>query len=90
MHILSHAKSVNESLCVGCLHKLRGTVFAIANELAAEILCDGPFIRACEAHEQSRFEFRMTERDEQATRLLSMWQLIKISAVYFEYIDNVY
>ena len=57
MHILPHAESVKEAFFVGCLHKLRGTVFAISNELAAEILCDGSFVRACEAHQQSRLKF---------------------------------
>jgi len=45
-----------------CLYKLRGTIGVIADELAAEILCDWALVSASEAVEQIRFEFAQKGR----------------------------
>ena len=56
MNLISHVKGVEEAFGIGCFHKLRGTIGSIADELAAEILCDWALISASKALEQSPFE----------------------------------
>ena len=53
MNLIPHVKDAEEAFSIGCLHELRGTIGSIADELAAEILCDWALVSA----EQSRFEF---------------------------------
>ena len=57
MNLIPHVKGAEEAFGIGCLHELRGTIGSIADELAAEILCDGALVSASKALEQSRFEF---------------------------------
>jgi len=40
MNLIPHVKGAEEAFSIGCLHELRGTIGSIADELAAEILCD--------------------------------------------------
>ena len=56
VNLIPHVKGVKEAFGICCLHELRGTIGAIADELAAEILCDWALVSASEAVEQSRFE----------------------------------
>jgi len=57
MNLIPRVKGVEEAFGIGCLHELRGTIGSIADELAAEILCDWALVSASKAVEQSRFEF---------------------------------
>ena len=43
MNLIPHVKGA-EAFGIGCLHELRGTIGSIADELAAEILCDWALI----------------------------------------------
>jgi len=53
MNLIPHVNGAG----TGCLHELRGTIVSIADELAAEILCDWALDSASKALEQSRLEF---------------------------------
>jgi len=57
MNLILHVKGVEEAFGIGCLHELRGMIGSIADELAAEILCDWALVSASKVLEQSRFEF---------------------------------
>ena len=57
MNLIPHVKGVKEAFVICCLHELRGTIGAIADELTAEILCDWALVGASKVLEQSRFEF---------------------------------
>ena len=53
MNLIPHVKGAEEAFEIGCLHEFRGTIGSIADELAAEILCDWALVRASKALEQS-------------------------------------
>ena len=57
MNLIPHVKGAEEAFCIACLHELRDTIGSIADELAAEILCDWAIVIASKALEQSRLEF---------------------------------
>jgi len=57
MNLIPHVKGAEEAFGIDCLHELRGTIGSIADELAAEILCDWDLVSASKALEQNRFEF---------------------------------
>jgi len=57
MNLVPHVKGVEEAFKIGCLHELRGTIVSIADELAAEILCDWALVSTSKALEQRQFEF---------------------------------
>ena len=59
MNLNLHFKGAEEAFGIGCLYELRGTIVSIADELAAEILCDWALVSASKALEQSRFESRV-------------------------------
>jgi len=57
MNLIPHVKGEEEAFGMGCLHELRGMIGLIADELAAEILCDWALVSGSKALEQSQFEF---------------------------------
>ena len=69
MNLIPHVKGAEEAFGIGCLHELRGMIGSIADELAAEILCDWALVSASERLSRANLNLRMTERDEQAMRL---------------------
>ena len=59
MNLIPHVKGAEEAFGIGYLYELRITMGSIADELAAEILCDWALVSASKEldSEQSRFEF---------------------------------
>ena len=71
MNLVPHFKGAEEAFSPGCLHELRGTMGSIADELAAEILCDWAPVSASKRWSRADLNLRMTKREEQAMRLSS-------------------
>jgi len=53
MNLVPHVKGAEEAFDIGCLYELKGTIGSIADELAAEILCEWSLVSASKALEQS-------------------------------------
>jgi len=62
MNLIPHVKGAEEAFSIGCLHELRGMIDSIADELAAEILCDGSV--PVKHWRRADLNLCMTKRDE--------------------------
>jgi len=60
MILIPHVKGAEEAFGIDCLHELRGTIGSIADELAAEILCDWALVSASDEDSGERVDSRET------------------------------
>jgi len=51
MNLIPRVKCAEEAFGIGCLHELRGSIGSIADELAAELLCDWALVSSSKALE---------------------------------------